>query len=1028
MARSALLFAVAAVVLVLGYAAEEQPLGVQELGEEPKEPTAAIDGISSQKVMRLQRMAVGVAQRLHRLAQEHKDTVYRLAGVQPVCMGDSSPAEALTSAGSFLEMSEGGSIPLLSEPPQESKAASDGAGHPNKGVMARLLSARATAPAKWQVDEAQIAGHTSKHGGDLYDGAVARMLGDAAAEMQNQAAKSGTGTVNIEPVLQAITNLEGEIRAEAATDKQEHESAQAECTRQNSAFMASIGVETEYQAHMLLVEEEAHDNILQSRQDRDASKAREEAIEEVLNDLRVEKKLQYDAYLARRLKRRQDIKVLHTAVALVCTFQSFENDRKCKLNNLSRSIFASNTFSLAVPYPVKSALNTDKSEHALAHEQAAAVSNNEAAWQTTVASDITLAKTGQVSDADQPHQNPATMKRELSLLQIGSTLSEAVTNLGSLVDEVATEKAASPVRMLLLSLKSGDYDTSSSLLELVLGLIDEIETTQKSDAAATEKKQGELSDQIKEQEEIRETEQTLQDNKLLAIAAGELKVQGALYGSKEEGRGYFQSIVLAEKLAHERIVHRDNCRLIARQYRNRKVDREEELGNINRLRSLLRVLAGDTSLPDCSNTNPAGLTLNSCTSASQGQCVFMDNSLQPSQGKCICEWENYDIDCAKFKCPGADQGRLYKVSERDACDGIDRGTCNSATGTCTCKTGYYGDTAPTGYNAPPWRASCQYIKNCPGGGDCSDGNGSCSHITGKCTCRQDFFGEGCEYKKCPGAGPLKYSKSQSEVCSGHGLCEGATGTCTCHDHWSGPKCDQHHCPSDCSGEGDCNYSTGQCVCKAGRTGADCAYKTCPANCGGSANGRCDRDAGVCVCNPGFSGPECQKSTTCDAVETTYRDWMMSRAGWSKCPWGTLLTGFKTSTCTSIECLDKAHCAKPCHGGTRVGIGECYQAHWWTSFNTGGWSKCREPYYLAGVYRNTCRSLYCIEVGYCCLINGASYDQCQQHTWSGSMKSQNAWAKVPVNRFVTGLHREGKDATIHDMDKASACNFKMDPLE
>merc|ERR1711959_551224 len=234
--------------------------------------------------------------------------------------------------------------------------------------------------------------------------------------------------------------------------------------------------------------------------------------------------------------------------------------------------------------------------------------------------------------------------------------------------------------------------------------------------------------------------------------------------------------------AKERAMNRVRCSQLKREYRNRRVIRREEMDNIIRLKSLLRVLAGENTVPTCEGD------MKKCTKASQGQCVFRS----PSEGRCICEWQNYGRACENFKCPGHDPGRLYKHSERDACNGRSRGECDRTTGKCKCKDGFYGDDK---------RKSCQFVSKCPGGGKCSNGQGTCDKHTGKCTCKAGRFGKGCEHKKCPGSGPrgMVFAAMREGVCSGHGICNGKTGKCTCHQGSMGYRCEQKKCPDDCSG-------------------------------------------------------------------------------------------------------------------------------------------------------------------------------------------------------------------------------------
>ena len=61
-------------------------------------------------------------------------------------------------------------------------------------------------------------------------------------------------------------------------------------------------------------------------------------IEKVMHEMRLEKQQEWDAYIARRDKRRKDVMVLHTAIQLVCTFNTFEDEDRCKKNKLSAAV------------------------------------------------------------------------------------------------------------------------------------------------------------------------------------------------------------------------------------------------------------------------------------------------------------------------------------------------------------------------------------------------------------------------------------------------------------------------------------------------------------------------------------------------------------------------------------------------------------------------------------------------------------------------------------------------------------------
>merc|ERR1719157_253998 len=88
-----------------------------------------------------------------------------------------------------------------------------------------------------------------------------------------------------------------------------------------------------------------------------------------------------------------------------------------------------------------------------------------------------------------------------------------------------------------------------------------------------------------------------------------------------------------------------------------------------------------------------------------------------------------------------------------------------------------------------------------------------------------------------------------------------------------------------------------------------------------------------------------------------------RKGWSTCNNGYFLSGLMRNSCDKLYCLEEAKC---CKSTANVDTYKsCYNANWWGSFDNKGWSKCSDGHHLAGLYRNDCHSLYCIEMAKCC---------------------------------------------------------------
>eukprot|EP00656_Telonema_subtile_P032118 TRINITY_DN351_c0_g1_i1.p1 TRINITY_DN351_c0_g1~~TRINITY_DN351_c0_g1_i1.p1 ORF type:complete len:466 (-),score=98.97 TRINITY_DN351_c0_g1_i1:131-1528(-) len=450
-------------------------------------------------------------------------------------------------------------------------------------------------------------------------------------------------------------------------------------------------------------------------------------------------------------------------------------------------------------------------------------------------------------------------------------------------------------------------------------------------------------------------------------------------------------------------------------HRAQKQVRDEELTNIERLRSLLLVLSGESDPPTCDTA-----AMSKCTNAEQGMCIFATGpEKRDTKEYCACEWGFYGDACEHKMCPGKVKNKdgyvSFKAGSEGACGGVDKGTCDPTTGTCTCLDFTSGK-------------ACESFSTCPGGPTCS-GHGQCDLKYGKCLCSSQHYGESCATRKCLGPEiegvDNLFEAGNPSACNGHGICQDS-GSCECFGEHAGPECSAKACLDDCSGRGECNTQTGICSCEPGYSGETCRYKKCPGDCGGLTNGVCDRDSGICRCHKGYSGPGCLQAHTCEPKETSYLDWAMFKPGWSKCPHGSFVSALKTASCSSIDCVDKARCVKACSGKTVLEVSHCYQANWWDSLNAKGWSMCREPYFLAGLYRNKCNSLYCIEMGLCCSLRGASWTGCgHTENWGHMLGQRESWAEVPFNHMVTGLYRHGQSTELRDLQKAAHCSFRMD---
>jgi len=88
-----------------------------------------------------------------------------------------------------------------------------------------------------------------------------------------------------------------------------------------------------------------------------------------------------------------------------------------------------------------------------------------------------------------------------------------------------------------------------------------------------------------------------------------------------------------------------------------------------------------------------------------------------------------------------------------------------------------------------------------------------------------------------------------------------------------------------------------------------------------------------------------------------------RKGWSICNNGYFMTGLLRSACNDLYCLEESKCCQ--RSGQSGYTGGCYNLNVWNSFDRKGWAECRAGFGMAGIYRNDCNKLYCIEEFRCC---------------------------------------------------------------
>lgn len=183
-----------------------------------------------------------------------------------------------------------------------------------------------------------------------------------------------------------------------------------------------------------------------------------------------------------------------------------------------------------------------------------------------------------------------------------------------------------------------------------------------------------------------------------------------------------------------------------------------------------------------------------------------------------------------------------------------------------------------------------------------------------------------------------------------------------------------------------------------------------------------------MCKAGFTGDMCLAATAC---EPQIADWWTSfdKKGWSTCPVGTLLTGIYRSECNALACIEMGKCERPCEGTDPIEdenlINLCYHASWHDTMDKQGWSRCDRGYFIAGLYRAQCDSLYCLQLAKCCQIKGGNWGMCTEADWSETFKAGvKGWSSAPRDHFVTGFYRMATHA-LDSITKGSACTFTRD---
>eukprot|EP00658_Telonema_sp_P-2_P076827 TRINITY_DN680_c0_g3_i2.p1 TRINITY_DN680_c0_g3~~TRINITY_DN680_c0_g3_i2.p1 ORF type:complete len:971 (+),score=254.93 TRINITY_DN680_c0_g3_i2:31-2913(+) len=608
----------------------------------------------------------------------------------------------------------------------------------------------------------------------------------------------------------------------------------------------------------------------------------------------------------------------------------------------------------------------------------------------------------------QEHHEQATLTADEQL---------AVADLATLAgDKELSDKYATPLNQLVMSLRSGAARRAKSIVEILLQVLKETRDEQANDKSQHTRDLHSFYQQIWELKELMNREAETQARLRREMEDLRLRIL-ELVQQNEQGR-VDQGSAHAAKTSEE-----DRCALTSEEYGVRTTIRREDLENLVKLKSLLRALYWKSFPKACPMHNRV-----LCTAKAQGWCVFTKRERGNTDQRCSCEPGFYGDACQFRMCPGLGKS-TYQVDAPGVCS--NRGACNRITGKCLCRDGYYhGPKMACDFKHAPESKPPDDTQEARVDDQCSEA-GSVDRTRGRCNCKQEYFGPGCQERKCPNSNGVLYPRASGSACNGRGACDIQDGSCSCIFPYSGEACEFEACPNDCLGRGSCDQNTGHCACgndEHGRpyVGPSCEYYSCPYDCTGG--GECNRLDGTCICKDGFSGIQCEKTTRCPKA-TLHNDnmnwWTIwDKPGWMVCPKGQLMFQLKRSLCEALSCVDSGGCAAPCEGTTANNnhvfqTRHCYHdLRWYNSFDTAGTSECLTDYFVAGLFRS-CESLYCLNMAKCCSLKEARWTKCTWTNWA--IFNGPGTGKVGRDQFIVGFKR-GEGHQLKNLDEAKGCEF------
>ncbi|KAL9952095.1 hypothetical protein ACROYT_G039302 [Oculina patagonica] len=131
--------------------------------------------------------------------------------------------------------------------------------------------------------------------------------------------------------------------------------------------------------------------------------------------------------------------------------------------------------------------------------------------------------------------------------------------------------------------------------------------------------------------------------------------------------------------------------------------------------------------------------------------------------------------------------------------------------------------------------------------------------------------------------------------------------------------------------------------------------------------------GLWLIEEGKCCPASDSSYTSQPATCKNQNWWSALDGnnkWALCPNGYYMEGMYRTDGSNLYNIEEAKCCRPQNHPDSYD--HCYDEDVSASFDNKGWSECKQAgYYMTGVYKSTCESIYCIEKFKCCRMKKAA---------------------------------------------------------